>query len=241
MQDLWTGKISVTNLPKIRVAKRNDQYYSSDSRRVFMFKALGIETIMAEEIKWMAEFDNKLQQNPMLVKYDPHRFQSDDFLSFRNYFMHYLRSTSVLDRLHLSFSSIDNVSEPLDDNHSIAIPIKLQEERSRKFCFRYYPQFRHIMRKYKQVNFDSPKIGKQPFISLSCLPLTLEIKEEYKSEDDDRTIFNVIRDIEKFVNHLWKRYHDDQLFYNKFELNDENELQLLQVIEFTTLQVDCVS
>ena len=85
MQDLWSGKISITNLPKIRVAKRNDQYYSSDSRRLFMFKALGIETIQVEEIAWMAEFDNKLQQNPVLKKYDPHRFRSDDFISLRNY------------------------------------------------------------------------------------------------------------------------------------------------------------
>jgi len=75
--------------------------------------------------------------------------------------------------------------------------------------------------------------------ALSCLPLTLEVKEEYKSEDDDKVIFNVIRDIEKFVNRLWKRYHDDKLFYNKFELNDENELQLLQKVAKLKIYLPC--
>ena len=135
----------------------------------------------------------------------------------------------MLIRLHLAFSSFDNIfSEPHDDSYRIAIPIKLQEEMPRKFYFRYTRRFLHIMRKYKEVNFDIPKIGKQQLTSLSCLPLTLGIKEDYRSKDDNKVIFNVIRDIEKFVNRLWKRYHDEELFYNKFELNDENELQYME-------------
>ena len=162
MFNLWIGKIKIEDLPKIRVGKKKDKYYSIDSRRLFMYKALGIENIIVTEIEWMEEFDSKLGQNPMLSEVEK-RFLSDDYSSFRKDFVDYLRFHEFKSK------SMD------DDFHQkiICIPIKLQKEKNRKFRFRNTLEFRLIMRKNKSIDFQIPKFGKQPIPTLPYLPLSI--------------------------------------------------------------------
>ena len=86
------------------------------------------------------------------------------------------------------------------------------------------------MTKYKTVDFDIPKIGKQPLPAITYLPLRFEIRDDYASNNDDVIIRNVIHDIEKFVNRLWKRYHNQELYFNEFELTDSNEAEYIYEI-----------
>ena len=137
MFKLWIGRLKVDDIPKIRVAKRQQMYYSIDSRRLFMYKALGIEKINVDEVEWMEEFDSKLRQNPRLLDANSHleaRFDANDYISYRNYFIHYLRSQNRCDVLKSSvyFSDV---------SHVVCIPVKLQGEKTRKFQFRYTWQF----------------------------------------------------------------------------------------------------
>ena len=59
--ELWTEQISISSLPKIRVAQRNGQWYSIDSHRLFVLKVLGVQSAEFTEISWMEEFDSKLR------------------------------------------------------------------------------------------------------------------------------------------------------------------------------------
>ena len=63
-----------------------------------------------------------------------------------------------------------------------------------------------------------PLEGMQPLKKLSFVPLIIKIKEG--SLDDDDAIDRVVQDVQKFVNRLWRRYHDGENFYSPFALND---------------------
>lgn len=64
------GELHSTDFPKIGVSRHpeNGKYYSRDNRRLVLFKALEIETVLCEEVKWFWDFDDKLN-DPTLVRY----------------------------------------------------------------------------------------------------------------------------------------------------------------------------
>ena len=131
--------------------------------------------------------------------------------------MHYIRSQTT-------FQSYRDYSDVLEEQYTICIPIKLQEEYSRKFYIRRTPQFYKIKKRYKTIRFDIPNIGNQPIAALPCLPLRIEIEDDFES---DHIGDDVIRHITKFVNRLWGRYNNEEQYYNQFELTDFNESEYI--------------
>lgn len=58
--DLFTQEIDIDNIPQIGVAEKNKKWYTRDTRRTLVYKALGIDDIPCEKRKWDGEFDKKL-------------------------------------------------------------------------------------------------------------------------------------------------------------------------------------
>ena len=88
MIQIFQGKTKIEDIPQIRVAARDntddeEKFYSADNRRLLMFKILRLDEICVTRIKWMDEFDVKLQQN---VRFDPEtrvKVDEDSISSFR--------------------------------------------------------------------------------------------------------------------------------------------------------------
>lgn len=81
-------ELKVEEVPTIRVATRSnsedDEFFTCDNRRLFLFKMLGIEEVNVDWIQWTSEFDDKLDQN---IRFDPEtRFNAtkDDILACRD-------------------------------------------------------------------------------------------------------------------------------------------------------------
>ena len=70
--------------PPIRVARRwmDTQLSCIDNRRLFMLKVLGFVDVDVQEIEWMSEFDDKLQQrDPPAAEMQLHRRTDDEAVS----------------------------------------------------------------------------------------------------------------------------------------------------------------
>ena len=217
MFELWTEQISISDLPKIRIAQQNGQWYSIDSRRLFVLKVLGVQSADFTEISWMGEFDSKLRQR---VKLEPGQVDAKSGIEpFRKRFIKYLRAKSDCDLYD---------PDELEEYRVLCIPNRLEPNKERKFNMRKTYLFYSIQRPFRKAEtatFKIPKNSDRQFPALSVYPLTIRVTEKGLDGKGYDAVMNAASGrVKRAMNRLWQRYNkDDYYIVGELEGNESDD------------------
>ena len=225
MFELWTEQISISDLPRIRVAQRDEQWFAIDSRRLFLLKVLGVQSAEFTEISWMEEFDSKLRQMAL----GPGQVDAKSGIEpFRERFIRYLRAKSDYDLF-----DVDHEHQALENEDQarlkrvLCIPNRLHPKKNCKINIRYHPLFHNLTRSFRKANtawFDIPKNCERKYPALSVYPLTIRVTEKGLNGKGYDAVMNAAAGrVKRVINRMWRRKNQDNYFVDESEGNESDE------------------